>query len=207
MKKIVFVAFIAFLIIGCADKNREISNQTALTWHKIIFNNLTSIDLDLADDAFTSLEVEHPVSKFIPIDMLQLSIAHAKNQEFELATFYMQEFKKRYASFEDKEWADYMISKYKFLSIKEAYTNQQGVNEAINYVNSTIQTYPNSIYNYELNTIKAKLEITKKLFRQNISNLYKRIDKPKSAKIYKTDINKSNIIPPYIPWYKKLFYW
>jgi outer membrane protein assembly factor BamD len=207
MKKIIFGIFLSLFIIGCASKNEETSKQTALHWHKIIFKNLSTIEIDTADDAFTSLEVEHPESQFIPIDMIQLSLAHAKNNEFELATFYMQEFKKRYASFEDKKWADYMIAKYKFFSIQQSYANQQGINEALNFVNKTINTYPNSIYNYELNTIKTKLEITKKLFRQNISNLYKRIDKPKSAEIYKTDINKSNIILPYIPWYKKLFYW
>jgi outer membrane protein assembly factor BamD len=207
MKKIVLGAFLAFFIIGCASKNKEISKQTALSWHKIIFKNLSPFDLDTADDAFTSLEVEHPESQFIPIDMMQLSLAHAKNSEFELAIFYMQEFKKRYASFEDKEWADYMIAKYKFFSIQQAYTNQQGVNEALKFVKTTIMTYPNSIYNYELNTMKTKLELTQKLFRENISNLYKRIDKPKAAQIYKTDINKNNIIPPYIPWNKRLFYW
>jgi outer membrane protein assembly factor BamD len=207
MKKTVLGIFLSLFIIGCASKNQEISKQTALHWHRIIFKNLSSINLDDADDAFTSLEVEHPTSEFIPIDMLQLSLAHAKNHEFALSTFYMQEFKKRYASFEDKEWADYMIAKYKFFSIEEAYTNQQGMDDALDFVNTTIQTYPDSIYNYELNTMKIKLELTKKLFRQNISNLYKRLDKPKSAEIYKTDINKSDIIPPYIPWYKKLFYW
>jgi len=208
MKKIILGSLVAsFFLIGCADKNKEIANQTALTWHRIIFQDLTKNNVDNADDAFTSLEVEHPASKFIPIDMLQLSIAHAKNQEFELSKFYMQEFKKRYASFEDKEWADYMISKYKFLSILEPYTNQKAVDDALKFVDSTLETYPNSIYNYELNTMKAELSITKDLFRQNISDLYTRIDKPKSAKIYKTDINKTSIIPPHIPWYKELFYW
>jgi len=207
MKKIIISSLVAFFIVGCADKNKEIANQTALKWHRIIFKDLTQNNTDNADDAFTSLEVEHPASKFIPIDMLELSIAHAKNQEFELATFYMQEFKKRYASFSDKEWADYMIAKYKFLSIIEPYTNQKAISDALNFINTTIQTYPNSIYNYELNTMKSELEITKKLFRQNISELYTRINKPKSAKIYKTDINESTIIPPHIPWYKKLFYW
>jgi outer membrane protein assembly factor BamD len=207
MKKIVFGIFLSLFIIGCASNNQEISKQTALKWHQIIFKNLSPFDLDTADDAFTSLEVEHPESQFIPIDMMQLSLAHAKNSEFELAIFYMQEFKKRYASFEDKEWADYMIAKYKFFSIQQAYTNQQGVNEALKFVKTTIMTYPNSIYNYELNTMKTKLELTKKLFRENISELYKRIDKIKAAKIYKTDIDKNNIIPPHIPWYKRMFYW
>jgi len=208
MKKIIIGSLVtSFLIIGCSTKHPEISNQTALTWHRMIFNDITKSNLDDADDDFTSLEVEHPESNFIPIDMLQLSIAHAKTQEFELATFYMNQFKKRYASFEDKEWADYMIAKYKFLSLTAPYTNQQAIDDAIKYVNSTLVTYPNSIYNYELNTIKAKLEITKKLFRENISNLYKRLDKPKAAKIYQTDINKSSVIPPHIPWYKRLFYW
>jgi len=209
MKKIVSGVIITslFFLSGCSNKQQEISNQTALTWHRIIFKDLKSNNLDNADEAFTSLEVEHPQSNFIPTNLIELSLAHYYNNEFELAQYYMQEFKKRFASFKEKEWADYMISKYRFLSITAPYRNQKAVNEAIKFINSTINTYPNSIYNYELNTMLIKLTLTKKLFRNRISNLYQKLDKPKSAKIYKTDINNSKIIPPHIPWYKRLFYW
>jgi outer membrane protein assembly factor BamD len=207
MKKIFLGIILSLFIIGCAQKNKEISNQTALTWHKMIFDNLLNHNLDDADDAFTSLEIEHPESKFIPEDLIILSIAHAKNKEFDLAKFYMNQFKKRYASFEDKEWADYMICKYKFYTNQNPYTNQKAINDAIKYINSTLATYPNSIFNYELNTMKLKLTMTKKLFRQKISNLYTKLDKPKSAKIYNTDLNTTNIIKPNIPWYKHLFFW
>jgi outer membrane protein assembly factor BamD len=207
MKKIVVGIFLSLFIIGCANKNNNISKQTALTWHRMIFNDLTKHNLDDADDAFTSLQVEHPESKFISEDLLILSIAHAKNKEFDLAIFYMNQFKKRYASFEDKEWADYMICKYKFYANQNAYTNQKAINDAIKFINSTLETYPNSIFNYELNTMKLKLILTKKLFKQKIANLYTKLDKPKSAKLYHTDLNTSKIIKPNIPWYKQLFFW
>jgi len=207
MKKYIFASLTLFFIVGCANKELKIENQTALKWHQIIFDSIKNRNLDNADDAFTSLEVEHPESNFIPIDLLNLSIAHAKNYEFELAIFYMNQYKKRYASFENKEWAEYMIAKYKFYSIQNAYTNQAAINEAIKYINSILNLYPNSIYNYELNTMKLKLELTKKLFRERIANLYKKLDKPKSAKLYEEKIDLNNVIPPQIPWYKKLFLW
>jgi len=208
MKKIALGSFIAlFLVTGCAQKNKEISNQTALTWHRMIFQDVNNHNLDDADDAFTSLEVEHPESNFIPKDLLILSVAHAKNKEFDLATFYMNQFKKRYSSFSDKEWSDYMVCKYKFYAIQNPYTNQEGLYKAIKFVDSTLETYPNSIYRYELNTMKIKLELTKKLFRQKISNLYTKLDKPKAAQLYATNIDEKKVIPPNIPWYKRLFFW
>ena len=148
MKKYIIAGIVTFFIVGCSQKNPQIENQTALKWHRIIFKDITNRNLDDADDAFTSLEVEHPESNFIPKDLLILSVAHAKNKEFDLATFYMNQFKKRYSSFNDKEWADYMICKYKFYAIQNPYTNQEALYKAIKFVNDTLETYPNSIYNF-----------------------------------------------------------
>ena len=207
MKFIKFLSAILVIsfITGCASKD-EIQNQTAIVWHNKIYKSVVKNNLDKADDYFTSLEVEHPNSKFIPIDLIILSNAHLKNQEYELAEFYMDEYYKRYANKYQREWADYQKAKIKFFSFYNAYTNQKSLDDTIKFVNKIIDKYPNSPYIYELNTIKEKLQDTKIVFNNKIADLYKRIDKPKASEIYHIDTNKP-IIPPHIPWYKRLFYW
>ena len=199
------LGLIALSFFGCAQK-KEISNQTALFWHKNIQKDLSHLNIDKADNDFTSLELEHPNSKFIPVDLLVLFNAHYKNEEYELAKFYLNEYKKRYANKYEKEWCDYMNIKIDFFSITNPYTNQKKVDDLLIKTKNIIKKYPNSVYNYELNTIKTKLTITQKLFKNQIANLYKKLDKPNATNLYKTDIDK-NVIPPHIPWYKQLFYW
>jgi len=193
------------LFLGCADKD-NVENQTASFWHNGIYKYITNHNLDKADDYFTSLEVEHPNSQYIPTDLLILSKAHLQNDEYQLAEFYMNEYEKRYANRYEKEWAEYQKAKIKFFSLSNAYTNQKKLQETLDFVNQVLAMYPDSIYKYELNTIKTKLEDTQIVFDNKIAKLYKKLDKPKSAKLYQKDIN-TDIIPPHIPWYKKIFYW
>ena len=193
------------LITGCAN-NDDISNQTAFFWHNSIYKNVTQNNLDTADDRFTSLEIEHPNSQYIPSDLLILSKAHLDNEEYQLSEFYMNEYEKRYANRYEKEWAEYQKAKIKFFSLKNAYTNQKKIQDTLNFINNVLDRYPNSIYIYELNTMKLKLEDTQLVFDNKIAKLYTKLDKPKSAEIYKKEID-NNIIPPQIPWYKNIFYW
>ena len=193
------------LFVGCASK-KDVTNQTALYWHNNIYKNVNNLNIDLADDKFTSLEVEHPNSPFIPIDLLILAKTHFKNGEYQLAEFYIDEYEKRYANRYEKEWAEYTKAKIRYFSLTNPYTNQKNIDDTLNFVNSVLNKYPNSPYIYELNTIKKKLELTQILLDNEIANLYKRLDKPKSAKIYEKNTTQK-IIPPHIPWYKKIFYW
>ena len=195
---------VGILFSGCG--NNITKNQTALFWHNKIYKDINLYNYDKADDDFTSLELEHPNSQFIPIDLLVLFKSHLENEEYELANFYLDEYKKRYANRYEREWCEYTKVKIKFLSIQNPYTNQKKVYDTLNLVKEILDKYPNSIYKYELNTIKAKLEASKIMFNDNIASLYKRIDKPKSVKFYETNTTQK-IIPPHIPWYKELFYW
>jgi len=205
--KIAFsLGLIALSFFGCADKNKDITNQTALYWHNSIYKNVNNLNIDLADDKFTSLEVEHPNSPFIPIDLLILAKTHFKNGEYQLAEFYIDEYEKRYANRYEKEWAEYTKAKIKYFSLTNPYTNQKKIADTLNFINSVLNKYPNSPYIYELNTIKRKLELTQIVLNNEIANLYKRLNKPKSAKIYEKNTTQK-IIPPHIPWYKKIFYW
>jgi len=208
MKKLKALGFLLFalsLFIGCAEK-QEISNQTALYWHKQIMKDIQMLNFDGADDKFTSLEIEHPNSEYIPIDLLNLYKAHLENGEYKLAEFYLEEYIKRYSNRYEKEWGEYQIAKTKFLSLENPYTNQKKIIDTINYIDNLLKKYPNSKYNYELNSMKEKLIDTKIIFNNRIAKLYQKLDKPKAVKVYKTENNKK-IIPPYIPWYKNLFYW
>jgi len=204
-KPFVLGLFVLGLLSGCASK-KDITDQTALYWHNAIYKDLNNMNLDAADDEFTSLEIEHPNSQFVPIDLLILSKAHLENDEYQLAEFYMDEYAKRYANKYEKEWADYQKVKIRFFSLINPYTNQKKVYQTLKFVNTILDKYPDSIYNYELTTIKRKLEVTQIVFDNRISDLYKRLDKPKASEFYKRE-TKESIIYPEIPWYKKLFYW
>ena len=204
LSKITLLFGVSILLAGCG--NDVLKNQTALFWHQAIYKNVTTFNLDKADDDFTSLELEHPNSQFIPTDLLILAKAHLYNEEYDLANFYIDEYEKRYANQYEKEWCEYMKAKIQFFSFQNPYTNQKKLYNTLSFVESVINKYPNSIYNYELNTIKAKLQASKIVFNNNIAHLYKKLDKPKAAKYYEENTTEK-IIPPKLPWYKQLFNW
>ena len=128
------------------------------------------------------------------------------SQEFELAKFYLDEYKKRYATLQEIPWVEYQKIKVDFLAYQNAYTNQKHLLDLINKCKEYIFKYPSSNYIYEVNTILSKANLTKKYFNDKISKLYKKLNKPKAENLYKTTIPK-NSKDSYIPWYKKLFYW
>ena len=195
------------LFIGCSSKNvTQYQNLTPLSWHYKIYKDIQNENLDQADNDFVSFEAEHPGSIYIKTDLLELFLAHQQNEEYDLALFYLNEYEKRYATPQEITWIEYQKIKMNFLKYDKAYTNQQALLNIITMCNNYISQYPDSNYLPEVNTILAKAELTKKYFDDKIYKLYKKLDKPKAAKEFKVTIPK-NSIPPYIPWYKKLFYW
>jgi outer membrane protein assembly factor BamD len=203
MRKIFFIIPLFFL--ACSTK-QEVSNLTALSWHKKIQKDIASYNLDAADNDFMSLNAEHPTSIYLKRDTLILFLAHLQIEDYELAKFYLNQYKKQFATSKELPWIDYELLKISFLMYKNPYTNQDELNYIIAQAKNYINSYPNSKYIYQVNTILQKAILTKKYFNDKISNLYKKLNKPKAAKLYKTKIPK-NSKPPYIPWYKKIFYW
>lgn len=204
-KKLLFLPLLLF--IGCSTKDvAHYENLTALSWHQKIYKDIKENNLDQADEDFISLQAEHPKSIYIKSDLLSLFLAYKKEKKFKLAKFYLNEYKKRYATLKEIPWIEYQKIKIDFLAYQNAYTNQKHLLDLINECKKYISTYPNSNYAYEVSTILAKANLTKKYLDDKISKLYKKLDKPKAANLYKTTIPK-NSKEPYIPWYKKLFYW
>jgi outer membrane protein assembly factor BamD len=203
MRKIFLL--IPFLFLACSHKPQQ-ENLTALKWHNKISKDVKTNNLDQADDDFLSLEAEHPASPYIKTDLLILSFAHASIEEFEVAKFYLDQYEKRFASSEEIPWVEYEKIKFDFFKFTNPYTNQKKLLALIDECKKYLQYYPNSQFKYEVNTILAKVELTKKYLDDKIYKLYKKLGKPKAAEKFKTDIPK-NSKPPVIPWYKKLFYW
>ena len=204
-KKILLIPM--FLFLGCSTKNVSHSeNLTALSWHYKIYKDLQDSNLDQADEDFISLEAEHPSSIYIKIDLINLFLAHQQVQEYDLALFYLNEYEKRYATPEEIPWIEYQKIKLNFLKYDNAYTNQKQLLDLIAMCKDFLKHYNNSSFTPEVSTILAKAELTNKYLNDKISKLYKKLDKPKASKLFKTKIPK-NSKPPVIPWYKKLFYW
>lgn len=210
MRKYVSALTLSFLLLGCASKktpNQELEKETALHWHNEVYQALDSIELEEADEVFSTLESEFPKSPFIKRDMLALFYAHKNAKEFGIAKFYLDNYKKRYASKEESIWCEYQRIKLTYQSIENSYTNQKKLTLLQGDLEGFRESYPNSVYNNEIGTMLKKTKLTKKFFNQRISDLYTKLDKPKAAKLYKTDINNSKIVEPTVEWYKRLFYW
>jgi outer membrane protein assembly factor BamD len=204
MRKILLL--IPFLFLACSHKNLKKENLKAITWHTKISKDIKNGNLDKADDDFLSLEAEHPASPYIKTDLLILALAHAEQEEFEVATFYLNEYEKRFATPAELPWIEYEKIKLIFFKYKNPYTNQKEILDLIKKCKNYLTNFPNSEFKYEVNTILAKAQLTKKFLDDKIYKLYKKLDKPKAAKKFKTKIPK-NSTPPYVPWYKKIFYW
>ena len=205
MYKIIFLAF-SLLILGCSSKKPNLDKETDLGLHKKIFKYIKNENLDDADNTFLDLEADYPSSIYIKSDLLNLFLAHLNDEEYQLAKFYLNEYEKRFASEKEIEWCEFQKIRIDFLRYSNAYTNQELLltiqKEAQNY----LEQFPNSPFSLEVSTILSKDNLTIDYLNDKIKRLYIKLDKPKAAKEYNVTIPK-NSKPPYIPWYKKIFYW
>ena len=203
-KKIFFL--IPLIFLACAHKPKPNEFKNELLIHQQLKKDIQSMFLDNADNDLMNLEAEFPSSPYIKSDLLILYLAHLRNKDYILAKYYINQYEKRFASASEIPWCEYQKIKIDFLSYKNAYTNQKKILDLMQECKTYQLTYPNSIFLPEVNTIYMKAFLTNQYLNDKIYKLYMKLHKPKAAKLYKTKIPK-NSKPPYIPWYKKLFYW
>ncbi len=203
MRKILFLIPLFFL--ACSHQPNK-NSHNELKIHQQLRKDIQNYYLDNADDDLMNLEAEFPSSPYIKSDLLILYLAHLKNEDYILAKFYLNQYEKRFASAAEIPWCEYQKIKIDFLSYKNAYTNQKKILDLMNECKNYKLNYPNSTFLPEINTIYIKSLLTNKYLDDKIYKLYKKLGKNKAAQKYKTNIPK-NSRPPYVPWYKKLFYW
>ncbi len=213
MKYFGFLSVFVVLVFmgGCSTKKvRAVYDKQAVFWYQGIMQKIKNDNLEKADDYYTSLSSEHVESPLLKTSMLILAQAHAKNEEYLLANFYLDEYLRRYGDENSIQYIKFLKIKTNFNAFVYPKRDQVLLNSTIKNAKNYIKEYPNSIYIPLVQTMLTKLSLAQKSMDLGIISLYKRIGKPKAAKIYEKKLANSwykdvPLIKPSTAWYKKIF--
>jgi len=209
-KYLIFIIFNFFIFFGCSSKDKEIYNKPAIFWYNKMLNDISTYQLDKADDDITSLMAEHKKSKLIPSALLIMAKVHMDEEEYEMAEFYLDDYIKKYQNDKFIDYVSFLKIKAKYLGFKYNFREQKLLNDAIAQTNKFIKNFPHSQFLYLVKSIKSRLLMTKANFDKEIANLYKRINKPKATIYYDSKAKQSwsdvnTIKKAKSPWYRAIF--
>ncbi len=180
-------------------------------WYTKMIKSISNGNLDKADNYYTSLQGEHVGSPLLPQATLIMALAHMYNEEYLLSEHFLDEYVRRFAASDsDKEEAEFLKIKSKYLSLPNPRRNQALIDEAIEDAKKFKQIYPHSIHYYTVDTILTRLILAKAVLNDAIASLYERVDKPKAAAYYRQKekeewIDWSKIERANTPLYRKWF--
>ncbi len=171
---------------GCASKNKgEEYGKSAQEWYQQIGDSIAKNSLDKADNYFVSLKSEHPQSPLVETATLMVAHAHMDKEEYLLASFFFDEYLKRYGGFGMVEYVEFMKIKASFLGVKKYYRDQKLIMDTIANGEKYLLAYPNSQYAPMVDNMVIRLKMSQYLLNENIASLYDRTGKEEAAKIYR----------------------
>jgi len=183
---LVLMTFIISLLFNGCAKDLEEYNKPALYWYSKLVESVSDSNLEKADNYYSSLQGEHIGSPLLPEATMILAIAHMHYEEYLLSEHFFNEYIKRYANPNEKEFAEFMKIKAKYMALPNPRRDQVLINEAIKEANKFKNIYPNSMYYSVVDTMMTNLYMADAALNETIADLYTRIDKPKSAAYYKS---------------------
>ena len=194
---------------GCS-KDVDEYNKPAAYWYGKIVESVSQENLDKADNYYSSLQGEHISSPLLPEATMILAIAHMHEEEYLLSEHFLNEYIKRYANENEKEFAEFLKIKAKYMALPNPRRDQVLISDALNEAQNFKQIYPNSMYYSIVDTMATRLFLAEAALNESISSLYDRVDKTKSATYYRElkpqpwiewdEIERANT-----PWYKEWF--
>jgi len=194
LKHTILIIISLFLITSCMDDSEvKEFNKSALYWYNKIAHSINNSNIDKADNYYISLKSEHIQSPLLQTAIMILANAHMNKEEYLLANFYFDEYKKRYGDDKNRQYIDFMKLKASFMGIQEVYKDQQLIQDTIDQALVFSQNYPSSQYLPLVDMMLIRLYMGEYMLNENIAALYDRLDKPKAAKIYRNK-NKNSII-------------
>jgi len=207
---ITFLALLGVLFFSSCAKDLEEYNKPAVYWYAKIVESISEGSIDKADNYYSSLQGEHIGSPLLPEATMILAISHMYYEEYLLTEHYLDEYVKRYANANEKEFAEFLKIKAKYLALPNPRRDQVLINVAIKEAEKFKHHYPNSMYYSVVDTMATNLYMADAALNETISDLYYRIDKPKSAVYYKAKkpqpwIVWSEIDRAKTPWYQAWF--
>jgi len=210
-KKSFLLLILISFFIGCSDKDAvKEYDKPAIYWYKNIIKNISSSNLDKADNYYISLRSEHTRSPLLPTATMILAEAHIGDKSYLMADYYLDEYLKKYASGKSIELAKFLKLKAAFLGVKDINRDQKLMIDTLKDVDKFTKDYPKSIYKPIVDTLKVRLYMAQYLLNDNISRLYHRIGKEKASKIYrekneKSVLNSADIKAPKQSFLDKIF--
>ena len=205
----VFAAIV--MLGGCSEKYTELYNLTPDQWYSEIIADIKNSDLESADKHYISMSSEHVASPLLEQILLILAQAHANDEEYLMANFYLDEYLKRYGdSGPRSEFAQYLKIKANFDSFSQPNRNQKLMQDSIAEIEKFLYIYPNTQYRPLIETMLVKFKLAIYNLDMQIADLYERTGRDESAQIYKekvqaSPLNDANIVLPQLPWYRKMF--
>lgn len=200
---------LALLFTSCS-KDIEEYNKPAMYWYSKIVENVSNGDLEQADAYYSSLQGEHIGSPLLPEATMILALAHMHHEEYLLSEHFLDEYIKRYATPNEKEEAEFLKIKAKYKALPNPRRDQVLIDEAIMQGEEFKRSYPNSMYEEIVNTMLTRLYLAQFVLNEEITDLYERLDKPKSADYYRSVNPQPWIVSDELdrataPWYRAWF--
>lgn len=209
-KSAIFVLSLT-LLAGCgAKKDNELYNLTPDQWYNQILNDIKDADLESADKHYISFASEHIASPYLEQVLMILANAHVDEEEYKMANFYLDEYIKKYGTKKSIEYIQYLKIKANFDSFSKPNRNQKLVQDSIAQINEFLKNYPNTQYRALLETMLIKFRLADYYLNVEIKELYNKLDREDSAKIYQEKIDNSplndiNSTKAKLPWYMTPF--
>ncbi len=208
--RLLLITMAMMLLLGGCSKDLEEYNKPAIYWYGKIIEYISKGDLEKADGYYSSLQGEHIGSPLLPEATMILAIAHMHYEEYLLSEHFLNEYVKRYATINEKEEADFLKIKAKYMALPNPRRDQALINVAILEADKFKKTYPNSMYVSIVDTMQTRLYMADAALNETIADLYERLDKPKSAEYYRSikpqpwikwdEVDRANS-----PWYRAWF--
>lgn len=197
------------LLTGCG-KDIEEYNKPAEYWYEKMVNAVGDANLEKADSYFSSLQSEHISSPFLSEATMIMAQAHMAQEEYLLAEHFLNEYIRRYATPEGREYAEFLKIKAKFLALPNPGRDQGLIDETLKGVETFKSSYPASTYLPLVNTMETQLQLARGDLNEKIAQLYDRLGKPKGAEFYRsiapvTWVKSDEIVHADIPWYREMF--
>lgn len=183
--KVLLTLLTLLVFLGGCSKDIEEYNKPALYWYAKIVESISDGNLDRADNYYSSLQGEHIGSPLLREATMILAIAHMHYEEYLLTEHFLNEYVKRYANSNEKEFAEFLKIKAKYMALPNPRRDQVLINDAIREAENFKRLYPSSMYYSVVDTMLTNLYMAEAALNETIAGLYDRVDKPKSAAYYR----------------------
>jgi len=206
-----FIAMTALILLtGCGSKELEEFNKPAEYWYEKMVTAVSNGNLEKADSYFSSLQSEHISSPFLAEATMIMAQAHMAHDEYLLSEHFLNEYIRRYATPEGREYAEFLKIKAKFLALPNPGRDQGLIDETLKGVETFKLNYPSSTYLPIVTTMETQLQLAKGGLNERIAQLYERLGKPKGAEFYRamapvTWVKAEEVVNANVPWYREIF--